>query len=421
MWTVALVAAVVFTVGLQYWFLYGFGRRKPVGDETEYLERAVAADPYAPEPFLRPPGMAFLARLLRSEPRLRGAMAWVSCLATALVATAAWLSNDSLVALLAVLLFMLPERLIHACHIWPDSLLAAVMAGVVLMLSLPDPTGTLPLAALGALAMLGALIRVDSAALAPLCGIGLAVFGWELDTKDWLLLLAPTILAVTLWAWRNGRRYGRRQYDDTWAFNVMLAGEQAAMAPILRDFAMQPTVEKVARQWRDLPVAERATKARRVLVRMGSKPLQLSVGMARRALTFVGPDTFVRQMLLAEGAAYPELSAAARRRIEPFLRQGFPLLVTACLFGTLLTHSVPPVYALPTAGTLLVGILFHLRTRYRVVVMPVLAVWAADVSARSVPLLQERSIGFVALYGAVGLGVFWLLGRVELGREIPDK
>ena len=50
--------------------------------------------------------------------------------------------------------------------------------------------------------------------------------------------------------------------------------------------------------------------------------------------------------------------------------------------------------------------------------MPVLRVWAADLSAQAILLLEE--LGFVALVVAVGLVVLWLLPRIELGREIPD-
>lgn len=414
----ALLAFLVL-VAAQGWVLFGLGRRSPVGDEKEYLARSASSDPYAPGLFLRPPGMALVAHLSGSEAKARAALALAGCATAALAATAAWLSAGGLVALLALLWLLLPERLILACHIWPDTLLGLVTAGVILAFSLANPADPPALLLLATLAMLGSLIRVDFACVAPLSAIGLAASGQNLDLLDLLLLLAPTVLALALWTWRNGRRYGRWLYEDTWAFNVMLAAEPAATMPARRDFALEPIVAEVAGRWVDLPVAERTAGARRFLVLLGSRPLRMLARAARRVLAFVGPDTFVRQMVLAPGAAYPELSPAARRLAEPSLRFGFPLLATVCLFGTFLTRSAPPVYLLPIAGTLLGSVLFHLRTRYRVAVMPALAVWAAEVGARSVPLLRERSLGFAALVLALGLGVTWLLGRIEYGREMP--
>jgi hypothetical protein len=134
-------------------------------------------------------------------------------------------------------------------------------------------------------------------------------------------------------------------------------------------------------------------------------------------LAYLGPDTFLRQQVFAQGRGYPHLSPPAARRLGLLLRVGFPLVVALCVTASVAVRAWPPAYLLPAAGVAVIGVSFHTRTRYRMAVVPALALWAADVIVEAVTVLRHAAAWWtpVTLVGAATLAT--LLARIDFGRE----
>lgn len=223
-------------LAVQLALLWGAGRRRPIGDEAEYLARGAAEDPYALRLFLRPPLLPWLAALcLRGarSPEAGSRRLWLlmvvaSSLTVAATAVAGWQLGGSTIALLAALLLAVqPERTFLGCHVGPDTLLALVLATLCAVPALPA-TPAVALAA-GALCTLGVLTRIDFlAALTLLAATWWAARG-PLTATALLAVLAPPLLALALLAVRNSRRYGIPLPDTTWAFNLMLARNETRL------------------------------------------------------------------------------------------------------------------------------------------------------------------------------------------------
>ncbi len=416
-----LAGVITAALAVQLVALQGMGARRPVGDEQEYLDRGRSEDPHAPRLFLRPPLLPWLARLFLNRPeaeagerRLRRLMAAVSVAAVALTAVAGWRLGGPALALLATfLLAVQPERILFGCHLWPDTLLAAALAALAVILTLPAAPAV-ALAA-GVVATAGVLIRIDFLAALPLLVAAWSRSEGSLTALTAASLIAPPLVALAVVSLRNARRYGIPLPDNTWAFNLMVVRSEILLGGQHR-VGIEGVIADTLVRWRGLSAPEASRRGLAMLGEALRSPWRLAQGIARRLLTVLGPDTFVRQKLLPRGAAYPELGDAPRRRWDAALKAGFPLLVTAALSAAAANGRIPGSYAWPTLGLLAVAVLFHARTRYRVVALPALSLFAAQEILRFQDTFAGR-LPAAALTFAGGLLLFLALLRIRCSAE----
>lgn len=428
MWA-GLGAVLAAGLAVQLAALRGMGRRRPVGDEAAYLEGAAARDPGAPPPqrFLRPPLLPWLAALClrgvppdRGERRLRALMAAAAVLTPALTAAAGWrLGGPELALAAALLLAAQPERIVLGCHIWPDTLLALVLAALAVAVTFPaaDPAAAL---AAGALAALGVLIRIDFLVVPPLLLAGWAARAGPPPPLSAACLLVPALLALAALSIRNYRRWGIPLPDTTWAFNLMVMGTEAAGLDAPGRFAFDPVVHRAFSAWTRQDLAAGPRQGLASLGRTVRSPRRLARGILRRLLTLAGPDTFVRQKLLPAAGAYPDLGERARRWWGAALYAAFPALLTVVLAAAVAGRHAPASHAWPALGLLAVAALFHARTRYRVAALPALSLLAAEGLLRGFAHLAARPWDAVPLLLAAGLLLLALL-RIRCSAELPEE
>ncbi len=426
----AFAIVLVLAVLAQVLTWHGMGRRQPIGDEVEYLERGRSRDPHAPERFLRPPTLPWLAKVCHRQPargeiRCRLVFAVMSCFTIALTAIAGWLADGPGVGLLAaVLLTAQPERLLLANHIWPETLLAATLAALAIVHTLPATPAT-SLAA-GLVAALGVSIRIDFVAALPL--LLLAWTGsWSVTTVA--TLLAPSLLLLAALSIRNHRRYGIALPDTTWAFNLLAARSEAyhagkfgALGKTDGPPGIEHSIADALATWERLPPAQRSRHGMAALWQSLRSPWRFFCGVLRHLLTLIGPDTFIRQKLLPRDAAYPDLGDAARRNWDQLLRFSLPALIAVTFSLMIVGQQRLPHYAWPTLGLVIVAVLFHARTRNRVAFLPILVLVASQQIWRSVWAVAEHpesaTLWAAGLATFIALLIFAALIRIRCSIEL---
>lgn len=422
----ATIAAGLVGLTVQFAALFRMGKRRPIGDEWAYLERGRSDDPFAPRLFLLPPVLPLLSRLCHlgsgpwkrdlGEGLLRLLMAVVSVLTVVLTAIAGWRLGGPSVALLGgILLAVHPERIVLGCHIWPDTLLAATIAALMVFSTLPEGPYEALLA--GALCAVGVMVRIDFLIVPPIFFVAWSEASGPPTVIATAALLSPPVLALFLVSVHNYRRYGIPLPDTTWAFNLLVARSDVRSEGDHR-FEIEHTVQNALETWRDLAPMDAAHSGLRALRDIFRVPLRFGRGIIRRLLILAGPDTFIRQKLLPAEAAYPDLGTRQRRWWENSLVIATPLLVAISLTGAAAECGLPGSFAWPSIGLATVAILFHTRTRYRVAVLPALSLVAAQaiVGLRS----QLENTLAIALFSAAGVALFWTLLRIRYPDDLRN-
>ncbi len=349
--------------------------RRPIGDEGEYLQRGRWPDPHRPLRYLRVPLVPALIKLttrisVQPEERLRLAGALLGALAVTLVALAGWLGGSLAGGLIgAGLMLLWVERLLLAAHLWPDTLLCVLHAAALCLLQL-EATPTVA-GALGLVLALACLTRIEQLALAPGLLVVVILAGPDRIELCALLLLAPAAFALLAWSAMAWRRYRIPLPDTTWLFNLRILDRQLG-----EDRQGAVAVEgSITALLRD----EGARDAGGVLAgRLLRRPLGLLASLLRRLAACFGPDTFVDARLLPpHGAAYPAMSLRGAGTWRLALRCAFPLLALPGLWAIGVSGDAPP-WLLAPAPVLLALVMVHFRSRYRLVLMPWLALAAAQ-------------------------------------------
>jgi len=400
--------------------LFGMGRRRPVGDENEYLRRAGDDDPYAPEPFLRMPLLTWLAVRCgkHGSESLRLLSAILGALTVVVTAATGWYLGGPHIAIIGSLLLLLqPERILLGCHIWPDTLVALLVATVSLLLVLPVIADASLLLPLGVVCALGALTRIDFLIVPPTVTASLLSSGRAIDGAGFFILFAPTLLVLSWCTLRNLRRYGIALPDTTWAFNLMVTGSE-----IRRDenlgFAIQPIIDQTLPGWSGATAGERRSRAFQSLTSMLRRPGLFAKSVGRRFLALCGPDTFLRYQVLPPERAYPELNDRLRRLLDLALRIAFPLLLTLVVVGALSRRAPPAAYSWPALSLVAVAVVFFARTRYRLVLLPALSLLAAESLATPAAGLRDLTTTQIALLLSSPLLLVALL-RIRSSGELP--
>lgn len=367
----------------------GLGRRRPIGDENEYLARARGPDPYGSAPFLRVPLFIAFVRLGRGRELLTAALFSALALATiGMTAAAGWLAAGPTGALVVGGLYLLlPDRWLLSRHLWPDTLLAWFHALVLVLILLGDRAGGISPWLLGGVAALAALTRIDAVVLVPALGLVAAGRG---TGGDWFALALPSVVALGLLSLWHGRRYGIPWPDTTVGFNLLVMEEEQRRPGA----AVERVVGGAWARW-DPAAGTTADTGRSVLRRPGS----LLLGALRRVVSMLGPDTFGRERLLGDApGAYPELGARPRRWLRGALRWSFPALVALAAGGAVAQPSLCRVPLTLAAATFLAGSLVHARTRYRFALLPHLAFCGGlGLLALGEPELRVERLGVVGL------------------------
>jgi len=231
-------------------------------------------------------------------------------------------------------------------------------------------------------------------------------------------IFGPLLAALVLLSVRNSRRYGIPLPDTTWAFNLMVAREDACLAGDNR-IDIERTVQNAVATWRDLEPREAVRLGLEALGDIFCSPLRFGRGVVRRMLVLVGPDTFIRQRLLPENAAYPDLGQRHRRFWDTALVVATPLLVTMALIGTFAERRNPESFAWPSLALAAAIVLFHTRTRYRVALLPALSLVAAQAIAGLGSHLGNSLA--VALLAAGGAALFWALLRIRYPDDLRTE
>lgn len=381
---IELAIAGLVIVAIHLACLRGLGPRLPQGDECDYLARSQWRDPHRPELFLRVPLMPAFARAVgrftgTPEAALRTLVTLSGALAAWLVFAAGLRVGGTLVAVIAAgAMMLLLERVLLSAHLWPDTLLSALHALALLLLTLPS--APLSWLALGGVAALATMLRVEQLAL----GVGLALVLIVREPTAWLPIvgatLGPSLLALLAWTAVAWRRYRIALPDTTWNFNLHLLDRQLA----------QPTRGPVSVQGSivDLLEAERTAEAPPWRA-LGARPLAWLASVLRRAAACIGPDTFVEGRLLPPlGQAYPTLTGPAAAHLRPWLRWSFPLLVATLLWAGCVSGVWPEILLamVPVFGAIVV---VHFRSRYRLVLMP----WVSLAAATSIVAVDPAQLG----------------------------
>jgi hypothetical protein len=381
---IELAIAGLVIVAIHLACLHGLGPRLPQGDECDYLARSQWRDPHRPELFLRVPLMPAFARAVgrftgTPEATLRTLVALSGAFAAWLVFAAGLRVGGTLVAVIAVgAMMLLLERVLLSAHLWPDTLLSALHALALLLLTLPSaPPSWL---ALGGVAALATMLRVEQLAL----GVGLALVLIVREPGAWLPIvgatLGPSLLALLAWTAVAWRRYRIALPDTTWTFNLRILDRQLAQAndgPV----SVQGSIV-------GLLAADRTTDASPWRA-LRARPLAWLGSILRRAAACIGPDTFVEGRLLPPlGQAYPRMTARTAARLRPWLRWSFPMLVAIWLWAGIASGSRPDflLATLPVLGAI---VAVHFRSRYRLVLMP----WVSLAVATSIVAVDPAKLG----------------------------
>lgn len=402
-WTFAILILVA--AFAQAFARYGFGPRKPIGDENEYIERVGSAEVLAPKPFLRVPAMELMARLAgkrRTEERLRDVMALLSLATTVCVAGAGYLAMGAPGAITAALIFILwPDRIVLSQHIWPDMLLALCQS--LLVLTIAYSLGVTPVSPwlLGAITAAAVMTRIDSIILLPaLTIVAAAIYERLLPALPGLWI--PSLALLALYTVRNGWRYGLWLPDTTVLFNVSIMAEEQRRGAV-DALPVEGLVQAVLPRWDNALHRNRLSAFQKDIGAVVRQPEALLRGIVSRVWQMLGPDAFAIEILLhPDRGAYPRLPAWLRRLFMSLLRFGFPILCALAIAGASVNAGAR-LCLVPACASFLAACLGHARTRFRYATLPALSFAAAVGLLTMADPQRGWIVGVVALFSGAAL------------------
>lgn len=405
--TAAVLLVGAAALALEVFVRRGLGRRVPIGDELEYLDRARRDDPYSPTPFLRVPLFIAFARLARGNGTLTALL--LALVTVAGIGLTAWAGHRAAgpAGMLAVglLYIVLPDRWILSRHLWPDTLLALWQAAILMLVVAAAQGETVSPWMFGVLAALAVATRVDAIALlVPLLLVPL-FHGPAAGVTALVALAAPSVLVLVALSGRNWLRYGIPWPDTTVLFNLRVGAEERRSPNAGVEQIVGAAWSRWSAQGGSSEAARESPDSRAAIL----------LGAPRRFVSMLGSDSFARDRLLGNrSGAYPELPATPRALLRGALRVSFPLLVALAAGGAVARPEVCREPLILGATILVASSLVHARTRFRYSLLPHLA-FCGGIGLVSMADSGERG----ALLVVVGLAFAMLLlapERVEEGR-----
>ena len=349
-----LITAIAFVVGA---VISGLGwaflaPRILVGDEVEYMGGGPPSTVW-----VRVPGQGWLVRMaqhLLPLPHAGGARLVTVLMSLATIVLAVWFVQDQVgpvgAVITAVILLTSLERLILACHLWPDIPMGALLlcAGILIVSDGSDVS-------LALIASLAVAIRIEALALCALASALPVLKGIE-DGADFV----PALICLTALAALTGVnrcRYGVWVLDSTASFNFAIARKEAFLTGADVLTLMRDTLN----DHRGLQVQKHRASA-----------LRHSALAIVRLRVILGPESFVSQGLLATNRPnYKAPRVLLRPPWREWLLYGFSTSTGFCL---LFAAYVPLPLLLLLLGASLIYALVQARSRYRMALLPLLAV-----------------------------------------------
>ena len=363
--TLALAAILIG----QWRLAIALGPPQPIGDEGHYLRRASHVDPHHSKLFIRVPlfvACFVWAHKLTGKPETVSWLFLAAGLTAALgSAVAAHLAGLNAVWVAAAFL-LAPELLIFNLRYWPEPMLALASGMITILLWQFSYVHGL---FIGLIAAAAVMIRFEQLVLIPAVGIAWIWAGADKSLWDWTGLVVPASVCLGLWTLRNWRRYRLAWPDTTWQFNLAIAHRESRQM-LLSPVNIQQTV---LAEMRDR-LADKADGAQAVPQCIPWDPGFLK--MPLRWLAVLGRETFISERLLPpSGQGFPSAEWDELRR--RWVRYGFTLLACISVCIGLLTMRFEP-YLTPSLALFVAIASFHVRTRYRAILQPGLALWFAD-------------------------------------------
>lgn len=438
LWLVALVWVAALHAGL-FWIEHEPGPRRLLGDEHRYLRGArsfAAGESWSPDPPLWSTGYArFLAPLIaRSDAERNGGARWaVEAVQLALLLLSAALlraigralSGEGPAADLAALgLLAYPPLAAYAHYLWPEivHLTLLLLAAWVLV---EQRRGTGWLLLLGA--ALGLAVAVKSLLL-PLLPLVLWVLaregGWRRGLPRAALVALAIVAVLTPGAVRSWRQHGELPGRSTALFNLWVGLNDTSPTNLV-----DPVVERELAAYR-ASAADSRGRNRWLRQRIAERvrevgPRRLLAGqLGRQYRRLLDRDSFFTDQLpggaaaaLGVGYRAPPGWLAAALRSASYLGWGVILLLAPLGFiafrpaGWRSWRWLPLVFLGYNLGLFL---LLHVKTRYRIQLLPFLVLAAAagavHLRARSGDDAGGRRLGKLGLAaaGLISGGLLWL-------------
>jgi hypothetical protein len=274
-----------------------------------------------------------------------------------------------------------------AIHLWPDTLMGLCLLAFAIAIAAPD--GMLWI---GTLAAVGFLIRVDFTVLAVFAVVH-ALVAFPGSPGALAAAVLPTMLAAAAMALHNKRKHGIWSPDTTFQFNLAVASTEAA-------FPRAPTQELMLRTTRR--VSAEGDEQRDTVAR----PLPLATARLgfRRLVTLVGKETFVLQKLLV--APSPVYAGRFSPRVATLVLASTRLWFSIVFIAfVLFSPAIPREILALVACVVFVQSAVQTRSRYRMAVLPVMAVYVAMAAVTpGVPAISAGSV-MLALCAAVLVAV----------------
>ncbi len=388
----------------------------------------------------QPPGMAPGAQAPRPVGRARAVVALLQLAALvvaalALRAVARGLAGSVLAGDIAAALLLLdPQVAAFAHYLWPEALHLALFLGTLALLMRPRAGAS---ASAGAGLLLG-LALLTKSLLQPLAPLLAALVVARRGLRQAALMLVVALAVVAPAVIDNGRRAGVYTVADSARFNLWVGLNDRAP----RNFHDEIVGDEYERWRRSAPTfAERqALLSARIdaFVRERGVPRILRDQFARQYYRLFGAPSFLDDQLpggaiARAGYGYVDPPATAARLLGLWSQAHYALLLVAAAFGAgllprLLTRPTPaapegaPRHA--RRGWLLLAVVFvaynlltllflHVKTRYRLPLVPFLDVAAAVALSRLVargthatadgamPTFDRRALTIGALLAAL--------------------
>lgn len=399
----------------QYWFMIVFTPRQAIGDELAYLKRGQQKDPHQPSDFLRVPFYSALSKwITKTFVDPEAAWRWINSIFAILAAAATMLAalqigGNAALCLSALLLLLLPERLIFSAHIWPENLLSLYHA--LLLLLLIQPISLISSAAIGLLTAFAVMTRIEQLFLLPATLLALLLIHDDIDSIILLLTLIPPLATLLVWSFITRRRYQIWWPDTTWMFNLRLLGKESGQSTN-QTLSIDPIIDDLYLDWQDLKPEQQSTE---LFTWMYTKPGKLLYLISARILAFWGPDTFIsHKMLPPSGKAYPYMESATSKRLVTYLKWSFPVISLFC-FWAIIRLDAWHYYLLPGTVLFFVLIFTPFRTRFRQMIIPWLVVAGATGTAQT--NIDTIALADWLLLAGLMASVWWLANkprRIEL-------
>jgi hypothetical protein len=348
-----------------------------IGDETEYVNASKGEK--SNSVWIRVPLMFWIGRCIRfvipnsGDSIFRLSISVISALSAAMVVTAAYMISGIQTAVMVGLFqLVLVERIILACHIWPDTVLGLWLTAFCILLLITD--NPIALGILGFLAAMAFLTRFEYLILS-LLGWLVVIFKGVPIGDSTLFLLVPTLITLTLLSIYNKWKFATWWPDTTFIFNIAVSKLESDKPNLKIEQLMQHTLSHF-RQTNSATLSEQY----QLIPNKWGGVVGLFKGVIKRHISLLSQETFLERFFWKNSNPVYQGTIADSMRyfFLPTLRWGFTALCVVCLFVMpLMIAKGEVLWMLPVLCMYISASFFQTRTRYRVAFVPTMVLFAA--------------------------------------------